>query len=161
MKCPHCDKAIEGETPAGNATRKMTLVIDEEMLPILTGLMRMASTRYGMYGYGILANKLNEFSKPIYAAQDDMFRGFEEGPWAQALYAHDKGYEMVFALTKDNKNVVIGCYEGPDDEKGRVLAEGFVRKDIDPEQMLAAVKDFFDRRTPIDRTEPTSGSPNP
>ena len=159
MKCPHCENDIQDEKPAGNATRQMTLVIDEEMLPILTGLMRMASTRYGMYGYGILANKLNEFSTPLFEAKDEMFRGFEEGPWAQALFAHDKGYEMVFALTEDKKSVVIGCYEGPDDEKGRVLAEAFVAEGVDPDQKLAAVKDFFDRRTPIDRSEPENPSP--
>lgn len=159
MKCPHCSESITTDAPSSNASRSVMLEIPEEMIPILTGVMRMASTRYGMYGYGILANKLNEFSKPLFEASDDRLRGFEEGPWAQALYAHDKGLEMVFALTKDRKSVVIGCYEGPDDQKGRVLAEGRVRRDADPDENLAAVKDFFERRTPIVREDPETPKP--
>lgn len=160
MKCPHCDAPLDAQTSVpSNASRKISVDIDEEMLPILTGVMNTMSTRYGMLGYGILANLMNDFAKPLREAMDPRLRGFEEGPWAQALYAHDEGHEMVFLIPEGKREVVIGCFVGPEDEKGRVLAKARVRKDDDPKDVLAFVEDFFARRTPKPKAEPETDSP--
>lgn len=162
MKCPHCDAPLDAQMSVpSNASRKVVIEIDEEMLPVLSGVLDTAAMRYGMHGYGTLANMLNAFGEPLRAQMDPRLRGFEEGPWAQALYAHDEGYEMVFVIPEGEREVVIGCYMGPDDEKGRVLAKSWVRKDDDPRDVLAFVEDFFARRTPKPRAkaEPETDSP--
>lgn len=149
--CPHCNHELDAEAvvPApSNTGRKIMIEVDEDFVPAMVDVFTTMSNRYGMYGHGILANKLIAMSKALDDSMDRRLIGFEAGPWAQALHAHDKGWNMVFLFDKKTRNVVIGGYDGPDDEEGKVFAQGFVRKGDDPQDVLALVEDIFARRTP-------------
>lgn len=150
--CPTCGRETR-ETPRSNASSAVMLPVPEGMIPVLNGILRQASLRAGMHGYGIVANMLADFGEPLREALPWFMKGFEPEAWAQALYAHDLGHEIVVLPDPDperRKIHVVGFErrEGEED-KARGLASRHYREDEEPDSIVAALEDFFLRREPV------------
>lgn len=171
MKCEICGQEASTdrvtEISAGNSEKSFSIRVSEEELSLLAGTLGMANMRYGMYGHGILANRLGDLMRELRKFEDPMMRNVDEGEWAQALHAHDIGYRMEIFLMDgtgihSGTNVVIGGYSGPEDKKGKVFAKVFVRKDEVAEDKLAFFENFFEKRTPkprVPKVEKTEEDP--
>lgn len=153
--CPTCDAPAAERS---NAAQDVTLRVPEAMVPVLAGILRQASVRAGMHGYGITANMLTDLARPLHEGMPEALRGFLFSPeaFSQAIHAHDLGYDITAVVDpKSDRQVhVVGVLDG----KRRVLAGCFLREGEDPLRLCDAIEDVFARRT---RAEPVEGGPQP
>ncbi len=154
--CPTCGKPTHEAAPASNSKPQVAFLIDQEMMPLFTTMFREFANRSGMMGYGNYANTLNRLSKPFYEAKPEFMKGFSGEGWAQALIAHDQGYEMVVQVDEEKKKILVGGYKDKDDEKGIVLATAHVYEGRDVTAHVAAIEDLFARRP---QPEPEEDAP--
>ena len=149
MKCESCGHEPDKvPAPGSNSMRNVTFSVPEEFVPILTRALAEKSNQAGMYGYGHLANALLGFVRQIGDEVPVFLRGFKPEAWAQALGAHDAGWEIVCVIDPEKERTICIAGFSPDKTREMVLATRFVRSDGDVAAELAALEAFFERRMP-------------
>lgn len=145
-KCSKCASEIEAGA-VSNAQRMITFTIPEDMASVLSRVMVSTINREGMHGNYHTARLMKVFFDQIDRSALAP-RGLGAESIAQVMAAQDEGWELSYRL--DKRRIGSGLEvridgRGPD---GReiVLGTAGVPLNEDPEQTMAAVKDFFDRR---------------
>lgn len=145
-RCETCGRESSPGAERSNASPVVYLPVPEEMIPFVAGVLRQASTRAGMHGYGIAANMIQDFAKPLQEVMPEHLRAFTWEPegFAEALYAHDIGRSIVITPDPEKRRVHIVSFG--DDERGRVHASRTVRPDQDLSMVVEALEALFERR---------------
>lgn len=99
-KCPHCDKDIESIAAPTNSSRKIILEIDESEFPMFRATFREMNVKFGMQGFGELANQLNPYADKFNEDFETM-RFFDDRSVAMAFRGVTWGYKAKVIIGDD------------------------------------------------------------